>query len=132
MNHYLYECLMKWGTKRHSNKTKKWVFNQYWKHVDARWTFHIETASKGLINLIKYDLIQKKIRTRIGQNVNVFDLRYNKLIIKKQLAKKSDLPYKKEILWRKQKALPICAQYLKPLQPNILEPCYTEKRWRVG
>lgn len=122
MNNYLYECLMKWGTRRHGNKTKKWVFNRYWRHIAGRWTFYIETTLKGSIQLIKYDLNQKKIRTRISQNVNVFDLQNKKLIVKKQLVKKIYLPYKKEKLWRKQKALCfICSQYLNPLQPNILD-----------
>jgi len=36
MNTYLYERLMKWGLRRHSNKTNKWIFYKYWKHINER------------------------------------------------------------------------------------------------
>jgi RNA-directed DNA polymerase len=122
MNKYLYECLIKWGRKRHGNKTKKWVFNNYWKHIDGRWTFHNPTMKERPSILLNYNLAQKKIRTRLSYKINVFDLKNKELIRKKQLAKKNYLPYKKEILWLKQKALcPVCNQYLNPYQHDILD-----------
>nr|YP_009367469.1 putative reverse transcriptase and intron maturase [Sarcinofilum mucosum]ARK14457.1 putative reverse transcriptase and intron maturase [Sarcinofilum mucosum] len=66
MNKYLYERLIKWGLRRHSNKTKKWVFNRYWKHVNGSWTFTGTTKENTEYSLQKYDLRQKKIATRIS------------------------------------------------------------------
>jgi len=122
MNSYLYARLMKWGLKRHSNKTTKWVFNNYWKHSDGRWTFHTPRTQEKSTTLLPYNHAQKKIRTRLSHKVNVFDLNNKDLICKKQLAKKVYLTYKKEIVMRKQKALcPVCNQYLNPYQPDILD-----------
>jgi RNA-directed DNA polymerase len=122
MNKYLYERLMKWGLKRHCNKTTKWVFNNYWKHSNGRWTFYTTYGQNKSTTLLPYNLGIKKIRTRLSYKVNVFDLKNKELIRKKQLAKKNDLPYKKQIIWRKQKALcPVCDHYLNPLQPNMID-----------
>jgi RNA-directed DNA polymerase len=122
MNLYLYERLMKWGLKHHRNKTTKWVFNHYWKHIDGRWTFHTNYGQNKTTTLLPYNHAQKKIRTRLSYKVNVFDLKNKDLICKKQLAKKTYLPYKKEIVMRKQKAsCPVCNQYLNPYQPGILD-----------
>jgi RNA-directed DNA polymerase len=69
MNQYLYERLLKWGLKHHGNKTTKWVFNKYWKHINNRWTF-TGTTKYGRTNyikktqipqLIKYNLPHKKL-----------------------------------------------------------------------
>jgi RNA-directed DNA polymerase len=122
MNNYLYERLIKWGRKRHCNKTTKWIFNKYWKHIDGRWTFQNPNMNERPSILLNYNLAQKKIRTRLSYKINVFDLKNKELIRKKQFAKKNYLPYKKEILWLKQKALcPVCNQYLNPCQPGILD-----------
>jgi RNA-directed DNA polymerase len=75
MNNYLYERLIKWGLKRHSNKTKKWVFNKYWRHIDGRWAFTASGPHDRIYKLISYDLRQKKIRSRISAATNVFDLK---------------------------------------------------------
>jgi RNA-directed DNA polymerase len=42
MNTYLSDRLMKWGQKRHGNKTKKWIFKRYWFQINDRWTFSVE------------------------------------------------------------------------------------------
>jgi len=123
LNQYLYEQLMKWGRRRHANKTPKWIFNNYWKHINDRYTFHVPfKTEKGQLLLSKYDLPQKKIRFRISYKMNVFDLQNKDRISKTQGTKKFNLPYKKEKVWRKQKALiPACHQYLNPYQPDILD-----------
>lgn len=58
MNKYLYERLIKWGLRHHSNKTKKWVFNRYWKHIDGRWTFMGTTKEGKVYKLINYNFIK--------------------------------------------------------------------------
>jgi RNA-directed DNA polymerase len=122
MNKYLYERLMKWGHRRHGSKTSKWVFNKYWDHQNGRWTFYTKSVKDKPITLLYYNLPQKKIRARISSKVNVFDLKNKDSIRKKQLDKKFHLSYKKELIWRKQKALcSVCNQYLNPYQPDILD-----------
>lgn len=56
MNQYLYRSLMKWGRKRHSNKTTKWVFNKYWKHINGRWAFSVP-SKKNKIPFFCFQLI---------------------------------------------------------------------------
>jgi RNA-directed DNA polymerase len=122
MNQYLYERLMKWGLKRHGNKTTKWVFNNYWKHSNGRWTFYTSYGQNKTTTLLPYNHAQKKIRTRLSYKVNVFDLKNKDLICKKQMDKKGNLSHKKNLLMIKQKALcPVCHHYLNPLVPNILD-----------
>lgn len=95
MNKYLYDRLIKWGRKHHSNKTKKWVFNPYWKHIDGRWTFTETSKDNKIHKLISYDLRQKKIRSRINIKTNVFDLKNKNKIRQVQLLKSNDLSYTK-------------------------------------
>jgi RNA-directed DNA polymerase len=97
MNKYLYQRLMKWGCRRHSNKTNKWIFNNYWKNINGRMTFHTNKQDQ-LMTVMRYNLTQKKIRTRLSYKVNVFDLKNKDLIRKKQLSQPIHLPYKKEKL----------------------------------
>jgi RNA-directed DNA polymerase len=107
---------------QNSNKSSKWIFNNYWKHSDGRWTFYTTYGQNKSTTLLPYNLAQKKIRTRLSYKVNIFDLNNKDLIRKKQLAKKVYLIYKKQIVWRKQKALcPVCNQYLNPLQPDMID-----------
>lgn len=72
MNKYLFERLMKWGQKRHSNKTRKWIFNKYWKQINKRWTFTISSQNTRY-TLMHYDFQQKKLKTRTKKTSNVFD-----------------------------------------------------------
>nr|YP_009367503.1 putative reverse transcriptase and intron maturase [Pseudoneochloris marina]ARK14541.1 putative reverse transcriptase and intron maturase [Pseudoneochloris marina] len=59
MNQYLYHCLIKWGKRRHSNKTHKWIFKNYWKHKNGRWVFSIQTKDGKLITLLNYNQVKK-------------------------------------------------------------------------
>lgn len=61
MNKYIFERLMKWGQKRHGNKTRKWVFNKYWKRINKRWTFVI-FSKKTSYMLMHYDFKIQKIK----------------------------------------------------------------------
>ena len=120
-NKYIYERLMKWGHRRHGNKTSKWIFNRYWKRVKGRWTFSIN-ANDTTYNLIHYDLQQKTIRTRISKDTNVFDLKNKDKIRKIINSKTISLPFNKSKVWKKQKGIcPSCKCYLDPLNPEILD-----------
>lgn len=122
MDKYIYECLIKWGRRRHENKTDKWVFKKYWKHINGRWTFTGTTNKGSTYTLIHYNLPQKKIRTRISSETNVFDLKNKETIQKKQLEKRSSLSHKKERVWQKQKGIcPGWKQYMNPNQSNTLD-----------
>ena len=131
LNAYTYGRLMKWGLKRHSNKTKKWVFNHYWKHINGRWTFTVMSVAKTY-TLMAYNLRQKRIGRRISQTTNIFDLKNNfshsrkapsgEKIRQVQLAKKVELSFQKSQVWKKQKGLcPSCKQFLNPEQSDVLD-----------
>ena len=122
MGKYLYERLMKWGQRRHGNKTKKWIFNRYWKHLNERWTFTTSGPDDQIYKLISYDLRQKKIRSRISAATNIFDLKNKVKIHQVQLAKTNDLPYTKGLVWKKQKGVcPGCKQHMDPNESHILD-----------
>jgi RNA-directed DNA polymerase len=113
MNKYLYERLMKWGCKKHSNKTKKWVFENYWRYVAGRWTFSAPnkvtstlmigkknfvakapklwrtnySSSNISYTLMDYSLKQKRIGTRLRSKLAVFDLHTKAKIRQVQLPK---------------------------------------------
>ena len=126
MKQYLFERLLKWGRKRHSNKTKKWVYQKYWLKVDGIKTFCItinnKTKTQIIYSLKHYNKKQKRKGIRIPNELNVFDLKNKKKICKTQSEKNNNLPYNKYIVWRKQKSLcPICKTHLNPHQSNILD-----------
>jgi RNA-directed DNA polymerase len=90
MNSYLYKCLMKWCRRRHSNKTRKWIYLNYWKKKDSHKTFIVDYKNQDFI-LRRYSSKQQLIRSRLSNNVNVFDLSNKKLIQKKTAAMKQNL-----------------------------------------
>lgn len=48
MNNYLYHCLMKWCLRRHSNKTRKWIYLNYWQNRKSGKTFVINYKGQEL------------------------------------------------------------------------------------
>lgn len=112
---------MKWGRRRHSNKTEKWIFNRYWKRIDGRWSFTVTTKDKTY-TLIPYNLQQKRTGRRISRNTNVFDLKNKETIRQVQLAKGTNFPFQKAQVWKKQKGIcPGCKQFLNPENPILLD-----------
>lgn len=99
MNKYTFERLMKWGRRRHSNKSKKWIFNKYWKRVNKRWTFTI-TLNDITYTLMHYDFQQEKIRTTISNTTNVFDNGNKKKIRQALRSKQTYLPFVKNQMKR--------------------------------
>lgn len=65
LNTYTYGRLMKWGQRRHGNKTKKWVFTRYWKNINGRWAFTI-TSEEKTYTLMPYNFRQKRTVRRIS------------------------------------------------------------------
>lgn len=133
MDNYLYERLIKWCLRRHGNKTNKWVFEKYWKHIDGRWTFTVTTKQGETYKLNHYDLGQKRTGSRISSNTNVFDLRNRKKIRQVQIAKGNNLTHQKGTLWKKQRGTcPVCKQLMDPTQHSRHASYYTKERWWVG
>nr|QWL15192.1 hypothetical protein [Ulva rigida] len=121
MNKYVYERMMKWCRRRHPKKTKKWLYDYYWKSINNCKTFQYKNSNENKYILKHYDLQQKKIRTRLSVYINIFDLNNKELVRKKVLHKRQTLSSLKEKLWRKQKCLcPSCNHYLTP-KDNILD-----------
>lgn len=118
MNHYLYKCLMKWCRRRHSNKTRKWIYLNYWKKKKSGKTFIINYKNQEFI-LKTYCSKQKLIRSRLTNQINVFDLANKDL--KKTATIKQNLTGKKGLLWRIQKGFcPRCKQYMDPSHPRLI------------
>lgn len=120
MNHYLYKCLMKWCRRRHSNKTRKWIYQNYWKDRKSRKTLVINYKNQEFV-VKPYNSKQKLIRSRLNNQINVFNLRNKKMIKKKTATIKQNLTGNKGLLWRMQKGFcPNCKQYLNPINPKLI------------
>lgn len=128
-NHYTYKRLIKWCKRRHSNKTEKWVFNQYWKRDKGklpgttRWVFQYKSEPKGeTYKLQHYDLKQKRTGPRISKNTNIYDLKNKEKIRQVIKLKKVNLPFNKSKIWYRQKGIcPSCNCFLDPQQPDNLD-----------
>ena len=120
MNHYLYKCLMKWCQRRHSNKTRKWIYSSYWKKKVSRKTFVVNYKNQEFV-LHSYNSKQKLIRSRLSNKINVFDLKNKKLIQKKTATIKHNLTGDKSLLWRIQKGICLnCKHYMDPGHSKLL------------
>ena len=97
MNHYLYNCLMKWCRRRHSNKTRKWIYLNYWKNKKSGKTFVVNYKNQEFI-LRTYNSKQKLIRSTLSNNINVFDSGNKKMIQKKAATIKQNLTSNKSLL----------------------------------
>lgn len=132
MNHYLYKCLMKWCLRRHSNKTKKWIYLNYWKNRKSGKSFVINYKNQEFI-LKSYSSKQKLIRTRLSNQINVFDLANKKLIQKKTTTIKQNLTGNKGLLWSMQKgSCQICKQYMNPSYSRLLHVHHVVARKNGG
>ena len=122
LNYYLYKQLIKWGKRRHSNKTLKWIIGKYWKRIKGKYTFYDSNSyKKQNLFLLHYTSHQKQKKMVLNLNLNSFDLKKKKKICKIQITKKTTMGYKKELIWRKQNGLcPNCNQYLNPTKPELL------------
>ncbi len=122
LNNYLYKQLIKWGKRRHSNKTLKWIITKYWKPIKGKCTFYDSNSyKKQNLFLLHYTSYKKQNKMFLNLNINSFDLKNKKKICKLQTTKKTTLGYKKELIWRKQNGLcPNCNQYLNPTKPELL------------
>jgi RNA-directed DNA polymerase len=111
---------MKWCHRRNSNKTRKWIYLNYWKNKKSGKTFVINYKNQEFI-LKTYSSKQKLIRSRLSNKTNVFDLDNKKLIQKKTATIKQNLIGTKRLLWRIQKGTcPNCKQHLDPSQPRLI------------
>jgi RNA-directed DNA polymerase len=132
MNHYLYKCLMKWCLRRHSNKTRKWIYLNYWKKIKSNKTFVVNYKNQEFI-LKTYNSKQKLIRSRLGNYINVFDLHNKELIQKKRATVKQNLTGNKGILWRMQKGTcPVCKQHMDPNLPGFIHVHHVVERKNGG
>ena len=122
LNNYLYKQLIKWGKRRHSHKTIKWIINKYWKRIKGQWTFYDSNSYiKQNLFLLNYTSYHKQIKKSLKLNLNSFDLKNKKKICKIQTTKKTNMSSTKELIWRKQNGLcPNCKQYLNPTKPTLL------------
>jgi len=121
LKQYLYERLMKWCQKRHSNKTKKWIYNYYWKIIKNRLTFTVTTKGRTY-TLTTYDLKQKRTGKRLSYKTNVFDLKNRETIRQVQTAKKTNFSETKQKIWKKQKGLCLgCQTYLNPEDSDLID-----------
>jgi RNA-directed DNA polymerase len=121
LNKYTYEQLMKWGRRRHSNKTKKWIFNRYWKSTNERLTFNVTKNGKKYV-LLPYNLRQIRSIPRISIHSNIFDQKHKEDIRQVLTKKANSLSTRKYCVWIRQKGIcPCCQQFLDPKQPGILD-----------
>jgi RNA-directed DNA polymerase len=121
LNKYTYEQLIKWGHRHHSNKTKNWIFNRYWKRINKRMTFNVTKNGKKYV-LLPYNLRQIRTGPRISINSNIFDLKQKEKSRQVLTKKANSLSRKKYLVWKRQKGICSgCQQFLDPTQSDILD-----------
>lgn len=50
LNRYTHHLMLKWGRKRHSNKTKKWIYSKYWKNtIYGRTVCYVNSKKMNII-----------------------------------------------------------------------------------
>jgi RNA-directed DNA polymerase len=81
LDHRIWELLWKWAKRRHSNKSKDWIVNKYWKRsTTRRWNFRTEKNSLLLLSKTRiYRHTPLKLQMNPFLNVDYFYERQNKL-----------------------------------------------------
>lgn len=54
LNYYLFHRLIKWGKRRHSNKTARWIIKRYWKKRNTKFTFYFRSCDNKEYFLTRY------------------------------------------------------------------------------
>jgi RNA-directed DNA polymerase len=77
MDHLIYWRLMRWGLRRHPRKSRKWVFNHYWKHWSNRFRFTAQSSNRfdEVVAAELYNLADTKIERhkKVKGEFNPFD-----------------------------------------------------------
>ena len=93
--------LIKWGIKRHRNKSKKWVIQRYFKTIgDNNWVF-TTGEGKNPISLIEHVSIEIKRHVKVKGNASPFD--GDLIYWSKRLGKHPEMPKNVATLLKKQK-----------------------------
>lgn len=125
MRKYTFTCLMKWGMRRHGQKTRKWIYNRYWQRIGNCMTFTDgidKVGKKPTSKLLQYGQNHTKIRVRIKNTINVFDLQNKNYLRKLQSIKKIQLSHVKAKIWKRQQGFCLnCGQYLDWKQPSTID-----------
>lgn len=78
---YLYICLIKWCTRRHGRKSKKWIYNRYWRKIDNRTVFfYREISFDNSLFLGSYYTKRQKIKLRLKSSITIVSLRFSGMI----------------------------------------------------
>ena len=73
-NQYIYQRLTRWATKRHSKKSKWWIYNKYWPKQGKRRKFIVTWKDKAY-KLQPHDVCQNRTGSALNDKTNVFDLK---------------------------------------------------------
>jgi RNA-directed DNA polymerase len=69
LDHFMYWRMMRWGKRRHQNKTKAWILNKYWTRQTGRWEF--AAASKNKAGTVKLTKLYKLSDTAIVRHKKI-------------------------------------------------------------
>ncbi len=74
---YLYKLLWRFVRKRHSRKSKIWIYSKYWTFLSGKWRFFVVDSFTGNVSFLRsYRFNSSKI-FRLPSSVNFFDLADN-------------------------------------------------------
>lgn len=100
--HLMFLKLFSWAKRRHSNKSKTWIKNKYWKSVgDDNWVFAIQETGRELYKLPKHDRTEIKRHTKVKDKASPYD--GNSIYWSIRLGKHPEMPIKTAKLLKKQK-----------------------------
>jgi len=103
---------MRWGERRHPQKTRKWIGYRYFDFQYNRWSFSDKASGKRLITLTQD--IQRFKHTKIKGEANPFDPDWSDYFQcrERMLTIKSSGNYIGKLLKKQQGLCPHCAQYI--------------------
>lgn len=110
MDSYIWNKLIRWGKRRHPNKTKKWIFQKYYKPFKGRAMVFSGTNAKGdTIPIFQMTRIHCIRHIKVRNAANIYDPAWSSYFtsrMKRTWLK--DGKYRLQSLWKKQQGICPC------------------------
>lgn len=112
LGHLVVYKLLKWGIRRHRNKTKKWIRQKYFKTIEGNnWAFATKEGKKSL-GLRQHSYTEIKRHVKVKGNASPYD--GNWVYWSTRMGNHPEMPKRTESLLKKQKGrCPHCGLFLR-------------------
>ena len=74
IDHQVFQILWKWCQRRHRNKSKKWLFQRYFKKIGTyNWNFYVKDSKGNEVVIFKAALVKIQRHIKIRDTANPYD-----------------------------------------------------------